>query len=173
MLDVGQQKSDVNSELNKVIPFIAPVEKAPLPKNVVSLQSHAQNIKHADTLNSLVDAVVASEACPADAVLADSEEEMLEAISTNAQKLIEQLQNDLTVGTWLIDSANGERIKIKIAAYIKHTDTYILVNRNGTKYASWSSLEVTARLQAQTLRLIESAMVFDRALESVIVGLRR
>jgi hypothetical protein len=74
---------------------------------------------------------------------------------------------------WLHDFSSGEKEKIKIAAYIRHTDTYILVNRKGAKQAALNSLEMFEQLEAEQLQLIDSALAFDRSLESVILGLRK
>ncbi|NRB37817.1 MAG: DUF1631 family protein [Pseudomonadales bacterium] len=85
---------------------------------------------------------------------------------------IEQLQNQLTVGSWLIDHRQSEGEKVKIAAYIKHTDTYILVHRNGTKSDSFNSRQIYTQIKQHNFTVLERSLMFDKALESVITAIR-
>ncbi len=93
-------------------------------------------------------------------------------LTIHSESDIRALHDQLSVGSWLLDNRQAEPEKIKVAAYIRHTDHYILVRRNGTKAASPTSEEMLTLLKTAQLELIESALAFDRALESVITGLR-
>lgn len=105
-------------------------------------------------------------------LLADNSAGLVE-IAPDALEIADNLQKKLTVGTWVLFNGEGEDLqKIKVAAFIKHTDTYFFVRRDGTKFASFDSSEVTAMLAQGKMELIESALQFDRSLESVITRLR-
>lgn len=62
--------------------------------------------------------------------------------------------------------------KIKLAAIIKHNDSYVFVNRDGMKALVTNRQGVTEHLRQGKLTLIEDGIFFDRALESVINSLR-
>jgi len=84
----------------------------------------------------------------------------------------EDLARLLPVGTWLYDRSDETPVKIKVAAFIKHSDMYILVNRNGAKYGSYNSQQMIEHLSQETMTILETGMVFDQALESVIKSLK-
>lgn len=79
----------------------------------------------------------------------------------------------LRVGSWLELSLEGEqKLRCKLAAFIRHTGRYIFVNRSGAKVLEKTDKELAADLAAGAVRLLDDALIFDRALESVI-NLRR
>lgn len=182
MLAIGQTKSLVNTELNKIIPFVKVAEKNSNQKNSTEEKTKEiigikKKINKSDSrANSFVDEVIEKSRAEGDvegAIVGNVEEGAdTEELLVVKERLIVFLQDKLTVGMWLNDFSSGEKEKVKIAAYIKHTDTYVLVNRKGAKHAAFNSLEMYENLENDSLQLIESALAFDRSLESVIVGLR-
>lgn len=79
----------------------------------------------------------------------------------------------LRVGSWLEIRLEAEqKLRCKLAAFIRPTDCYIFVNRSGAKVMEKSRAELRADFAAGAIRLLDDALIFDRALESVI-NLRR
>ncbi|MCW8196553.1 DUF1631 domain-containing protein [Proteobacteria bacterium 005FR1] len=80
----------------------------------------------------------------------------------------------LTQGTWFeITEESGRSYRCRLAAIIKPTGKYIFVNRSGMKVAEQSRAGLAEALQANRLKPLDDSMLFDRALESVISGLRK
>lgn len=157
LLNIGVEKSECNRDLKTILPYLKPLpKKANIPQ-----QAETTPIAEAEPEQPTIEATAPS-ATPA-------------SPSPNPQtanELAQNLQQQLTVGTWLLTQENGQEVKVKVAAYIKHTDTYILVYRNGSKFDALNSLQIQERMNLKQLQLIESALLFDKALESVIVSLR-
>ncbi|CAA0079284.1 Uncharacterised protein [BD1-7 clade bacterium] len=237
MLEVGQQKGDVNLALKHIIPHMQKTEratpKAPqpavqpatslindpepssagLPDPIVDIadippvppQRPADISSASETAPSAVQSaidkkladqgsvslfedglldepdtlantpIIDSELPPAidqplseDQPLLDTAADVL--VHTEAE--LQALPSQLSIGSWLLDKRGDGEEKIKVAAYIKHTDNFILVKRNGTKAAAPTSADLLTWLKRGEVELIESALAFDRALESVITGLR-
>ncbi|NRB41422.1 MAG: DUF1631 family protein [Pseudomonadales bacterium] len=185
MLDTGQQKIDVNAGLQKIIPFIKHTSR-------VSEQADNTKIATSDTGKSTVRALHEAARSVAAQITAPSAMEAAPAVNARRNKAVDsapeqpieeqtqalepeqlkQLQEQLTVGSWLAESTGDSTEKVKVAAYIKHTDTFILIRRNGSKFGSFNSSQMSHRLMQKTLILLESSMMFDRALESVIQSIR-
>ncbi|HQQ74058.1 MAG TPA: DUF1631 family protein, partial [Pseudomonadales bacterium] len=80
----------------------------------------------------------------------------------------------LRANTWLKMNREAEAtIKIKLAAVIKHNGSYIFVNREGVKVVTTDKPGVASRLRSGEMTVLDDAVFFDRALESVIHSLRR
>ncbi len=107
-----------------------------------------------------------SQACLDDQASTAGDEDDMPALSH------ENLEKMLTIGTWIYDLHKPEPVKIKVAAYIKHTDSYILVDRSGAKYGSFNSDEMIDFILNGKMTVLETGMVFDRALEKVIKSLK-
>ncbi len=80
-------------------------------------------------------------------------------------------------GSWFEIAGDGDvPIRCRLAAYIPATDQfpgkYIFVNRSGLKVAEKTRSELAHLLKLGTLRPLDNSMLFDRALEKVIGGLR-
>lgn len=89
------------------------------------------------------------------------------------QQALLQVDN-LRVGSWLeIHKKDGQKLRCKLAAWIKPTGKYIFVNRNGMKVLEKTRNSLAAEFQRGAIRLLDDALLFDRALESVIGNLRR
>ena len=79
--------------------------------------------------------------------------------------------DSLRVGSWL-EMSGEQRIRCKLAAFIKATGKYIFVNRNGTKVAEYHREELAVALAKGQLVMLDDGLIFDRALESIIDNLR-
>ncbi len=71
------------------------------------------------------------------------------------------------------DEPGTGTIRCRLAAVIKQTNNYIFINRNGIKVAELHISDVIIAIKNKQLLPIEHGMVFDRALEVVVTGLRR
>ncbi len=77
-------------------------------------------------------------------------------------------------GTWFdMEDDGGENVRCRLAALIKPTGKYIFVNRAGMKVAEHSQEELAYMLKNSTLNSLDNSMLFDRALETVVTGLRK
>lgn len=96
-----------------------------------------------------------------------------EVEGSNDPQALLQVDN-LRVGSWLeIHKEDGTKLRCKLAAWIKPTGKYIFVNRNGMKVLEKTRNSLAAQFQRGAIRLLDDALLFDRALESVIGNLRR
>ncbi|PVZ71957.1 DUF1631 family protein [Pelagibaculum spongiae] len=75
-------------------------------------------------------------------------------------------------GQWFEWQDQDNKLRCKLAAVIGSSGRYIFVDRNGMKVRDNNRDELAQALQAQQLRLLDDAAMFDRALEAVIVNLR-
>ena len=71
------------------------------------------------------------------------------------------------------NEATGSTIRCRLAAVIRQTNRYIFINRNGIKVVEMSINEMIQAIKDRQLKPIEHGMVFDKALEEVVTGLRR
>ncbi len=189
MLDTGFHSVDIKTELRKIFGDVKALPKKHSQHNnqqpkssdqgkvlrehvdsdhasdTVAIQSTADSNQDSSSSENLSDNALTLEK-------AETENDSSAELTALSEKQMEQLQAQLSVGSWLISSADETEQKIKVAAYIKHTDTFILVHRNGTKYANYDSLQMYQGIRQGELSLLESAMMFDRALESVITTIR-
>ena len=77
-------------------------------------------------------------------------------------------------GSWFdMKDAQGVDVRCRLAAVIRSTGRYIFVNRNGMKVADKTHQELADALKNNKLSLLDSGMLFDRALENVVSGLRK
>lgn len=72
---------------------------------------------------------------------------------------------------WHTGEAQSKRCRI--AAYIKHTEQYIIIYPNGSKAAELSRAELLDKLESGEIESLESGRIFEDALASVIHGMRR
>ena len=76
-------------------------------------------------------------------------------------------------GAWFDIKLNGDdMVRCRLAAFIKPTGKYIFVNRNGMKVAEKTATDLALLLQSQSMRVLDNSMLFDRALETIVAGLR-
>src|SRR5690606_26294656 len=96
-----------------------------------------------------------------DVVLPDDDEALLQVDS-------------LRVGSWVEFQEDDEhKLRCKLAAIIKPTGKYVFVNRTGMKVLEKSRNALAVEFRRNTIRLLDDALLFDRALESVIGNLRK
>ncbi|MCY1250376.1 hypothetical protein D9M72_640110 [compost metagenome] len=80
----------------------------------------------------------------------------------------------LRVGSWLeIQDRPDHKVRCKLAAIIKPSGRYIFVNRTGMKVLEKTRMALAVEFRRNAVRLLDDALLFDRALESVIGNLRR
>ena len=101
----------------------------------------------------------------------------LETVADAAETLLQMPDNMkllevLGQGVWLIWHKPDQQLRCQIAAHIKHAKKYILTDRGGRKIADIDELEMADMLANGVIELAESGHVFEKALESVIGGIR-
>ena len=97
-------------------------------------------------------------------------EKVLQPLPDNDPGLLKAQQ--LAVGTLMDYQSAESAVRCKLAAYIKSIDKLIFVDRSGVKLFEKSTLELAHDINQGKVDLLEDAMLFDRALESVISSLR-
>ena len=77
-------------------------------------------------------------------------------------------------GSWfdMVDEDGVER-RCRLVAVIKSIGRYIFVNRNGVKVAEKTHMELALALRNGQLSVLDNGMLFDRALETIVSGLRK
>lgn len=78
----------------------------------------------------------------------------------------------LTVGSWVDMYQDDSKLRCRLAAILKPAGKYIFVDRAGKKVAESLADELAQRIQDGSISLLDSGLLFDRALESVIGNLR-
>ena len=85
-----------------------------------------------------------------------------------------QQVDSLRVGSWVeIMEDEEHKLRCKLAAVIKPTGKYIFVNRTGMKVQEKTRMGLAVEFRRGAIRMLDDALLFDRALESVIGNLRR
>ncbi|WP_220811595.1 DUF1631 domain-containing protein [Pseudomonas paralcaligenes] len=80
----------------------------------------------------------------------------------------------LRVGSWVeIQEDEEHKLRGKLAAIIKPTGKFIFVNRTGMKVMEKTRMGLAVEFRRGAIRLLDDALLFDRALESVIGNLRK
>lgn len=77
-------------------------------------------------------------------------------------------------GAWfdIFEKEGDEPLRCRLAAHIKPTGKYIFVNRSGMKVAEKNRQELAVALRQGLLRPVDSGMLFERALENIVTGMR-
>lgn len=82
--------------------------------------------------------------------------------------------DNLHVGSWVeLLESEEQKLRCKLAAILKQTGKYIFVNRSGMKVMEKSRMGLAVEFRRGAVRMLDDALLFDRALESVIGNLRR
>lgn len=82
--------------------------------------------------------------------------------------------DELRVGSWVEIQEDAEhKLRCKLAAVIRPSGRYIFVNRTGMKVLEKTRMSLAVEFRRNAVRLLDDALLFDRALESVIGNLRR
>jgi len=80
----------------------------------------------------------------------------------------------LRVGSWVeFQEDEDNKLRCKLAAVIKPSGKFIFVNRTGMKVLEKTRMGLAVEFRRGAIRLLDDALLFDRALESVIGNLRR
>jgi hypothetical protein len=79
----------------------------------------------------------------------------------------------LEIGNWVnFSREESTAFRCKLVAILQPAGQFIFVNRNGVKVEERVRTELAAMLHTGELEILDDSQLFDRALESVIVGLR-
>ena len=79
----------------------------------------------------------------------------------------------LEIGNWVnFSREESTPFRCKLVAILQPAGQYIFVNRNGVKVEERTRIDLAAMLHTGELEILDDGQLFDRALESVIVGLR-
>ena len=82
--------------------------------------------------------------------------------------------DNLHVGSWVeLQESEGPKLRCKLAAILKQTGKFIFVNRSGMKVLEKTRMGLAVEFRRGAVRMLDDALLFDRALESVIGNLRR
>jgi len=85
-----------------------------------------------------------------------------------------QTAEKLLVSQWVImKEPNARTIRCKLSAKLQETDSYIFVNRFGIKVLEKSKKEIAMSIQKGHLDILDSGLLFDRAMSRVTSTLRR
>ncbi|POG01581.1 thymidine phosphorylase [Pseudomonas putida] len=122
-----------------------------------------------DGSHELVEVLVAE-----DIVLAIAEESAcapLRQFDEHAAEL-RQVQR-LRIGTWVEVLDDDEPLRCKLVARIDSSDRLVFANRTGMKVREWNSAGLAQALRRGEARLLDDGLLFERALEAVLGGLRQ
>lgn len=83
--------------------------------------------------------------------------------------------DDLPVGTWVTYSSpdSGRTTRCKLAARLDATDQLVFVNRFGFKLLERSRRQFAHDMQLGQVRLLESGLLFDRAMTNIATSLKK
>ncbi|MEB0090951.1 DUF1631 domain-containing protein [Pseudomonas sp. CCI1.2] len=80
----------------------------------------------------------------------------------------------LRIGSWVeIQEDEEHKLRCKLAAIIEPAGRYVFVNRTGMKVLEKTRMGLAVEFRRGAVRLLDDALLFDRALEAVIGNLRR
>lgn len=108
-------------------------------------------------------------------LIAAGEQPVGEPLVRLADDDVALLQVDtLRVGCWVeIQEDDDQAMRCKLATIIEPSGRYIFVNRRGMKVLEKTRMGLAVEFRRGAIRLLDDALLFDRALESVISNLRR
>jgi hypothetical protein len=82
--------------------------------------------------------------------------------------------DQLRLGNWVeFQEDEDNSLRCKLAAIIEATGKYVFVNRTGLKVLEHSRISLALEFRRGAARLLDDALLFDRALESVLGNLRQ
>ncbi|MBT8148465.1 MAG: DUF1631 domain-containing protein, partial [Gammaproteobacteria bacterium] len=79
----------------------------------------------------------------------------------------------LAVGQWVEIHEHNNKKRCRLVAILRNSGKRIFINRTGSKAAELEVEEIAAMLDAGEMLLLEDAQLFDKALTSIIDGLRK
>ena len=84
------------------------------------------------------------------------------------------LVDKLRLGNWVEIQEDAEhKLRCKLTAIIESTGKYIFVNRTGMKVLEKTRMGLAVEFRRGSIRLLDDALLFDRALDSVVSNLRK
>ncbi|MBV1881078.1 MAG: DUF1631 domain-containing protein [Pseudomonadales bacterium] len=135
--------------------------------------STSQSVTHVDNINGSIRSHEDAEALCKEISDLDSENNGKQVTSGHSDAFLEHA-NSLQVGAWVeFITEDHSSVRCKLAAKIKAVDKLIFVNRAGVKVLEKTTSELSAELEQGVVKFLDDAMLFDRALESVIGTLRK
>lgn len=82
--------------------------------------------------------------------------------------------DQLRLGGWVeIQEDEEHKLRCKLAAIVEPSGRYVFVNRTGMKVLEKTRMGLAMEFRRGTIRLLDDALLFDRALESVLGNLRK
>ncbi|KPM64457.1 thymidine phosphorylase [Pseudomonas putida] len=79
----------------------------------------------------------------------------------------------LRIGSWVEVMDDGEPLRCKLVAHVGSNDRLVFANRTGMKVREWNSTALAQALHRGDVRMLDDGLLFERALEAVIDGLRQ
>ncbi|WP_236237762.1 DUF1631 domain-containing protein [Pseudomonas faucium] len=79
----------------------------------------------------------------------------------------------LRIGAWVEVLDDDEPLRCKLVARIDSSDRLVFANRTGMKVREWNSAGLAQALRLGEVRLLDDGLLFERALEAVLDGLRQ
>ncbi|MFL0801728.1 MAG: DUF1631 family protein [Agarilytica sp.] len=161
---------------------IAQSSKRPVPRKPDQAAPEELGEFPARSLHDLAKGVELSEIETVDRLLSQSQKASSESVAPEQARSTPLPKDDpfmiqvgnFSQGTWFdMEDGSGENVRCRLAALIKPTGKYIFVNRAGMKVAEHSQEELAYMLKSSTLNSLDNSMLFDRALETVVTGLRK
>ncbi|MFJ3483553.1 DUF1631 domain-containing protein [Pseudomonas sp. NPDC090202] len=80
----------------------------------------------------------------------------------------------LRLGSWVeLQEDEEHKLRCKLAAIVQPSGRYVFVNRTGMKVLEKTRMGLAVEFRRGTVRVLDDALLFDRALESVLGNLRK
>lgn len=79
----------------------------------------------------------------------------------------------LRIGSWVEVMDDGEPLRCKLVAHVGSNDRLVFANRTGMKVREWNSTALAQALHRGDVRMLDDGLLFERALETVLDGLRQ
>ena len=109
-----------------------------------------------------------------DIVLAIAEESVCAPLLQRDEQAPElRLVQRLRIGTWVEMLDDDEPLRCKLVARIDSSDRLVFANRTGMKVREWNTAGLAQALRRGEARLLDDGLLFERALETVLEGLRQ
>ncbi|MEG0243698.1 MAG: DUF1631 domain-containing protein [Pseudomonas sp.] len=109
-----------------------------------------------------------------DIVLALAEEPACAPLHVADGHASEQRQvQRLRIGTWVEVFDEDQPLRCKLVARIDSSDRLVFANRTGMKVREWNIGSLALAMQRGEVRVLDDGLLFERALEAVLEGLRQ
>lgn len=79
----------------------------------------------------------------------------------------------LQLGAWVEVCDEGQALRCKLVARLDGSDRLVFANRSGLKVRQWSAAGLAQALRRGDVRLLDDGLLFERALQTVLAGLRQ